>query len=100
MRSYERERYRDASKRGIVKKKIKRKAEDRIEYDRKARKNNPEKFKARSAVKRAVKKGTLKRQPCEVCGEIKSQAHHDDYNKPLDIRWLCSKHHGEVHRKF
>jgi ribosomal protein S27AE len=34
---------------------------------------------------------------CSKCG-AKAQAHHDDYKKPLDVRWLCPKHHGEHHR--
>lgn len=46
----------------------------------------------------AIRDGRLIRQPCETCGEAKSQAHHDDYSKPLDVRWLCSKHHAEWHR--
>ena len=47
----------------------------------------------------AVRSGKLTRQPCEVCGDPKSQAHHNDYSKPLEVRWLCSQHHGEQHRK-
>jgi hypothetical protein len=43
--------------------------------------------------------GRLIRQPCEVCGEKKVEAHHDDYDKPLDVRWLCKAHHTDVHRK-
>lgn len=39
----------------------------------------------------------LVRKPCEVCGE-KAEAHHDDYAKPLDVRWLCFKHHREWHK--
>lgn len=39
----------------------------------------------------------LERKPCEVCGETKVEAHHDDYLKPLDVRWLCKRHHAEVH---
>jgi hypothetical protein len=46
----------------------------------------------------AIRDGRLVKQPCEVCGEIEVDAHHDDYSKPLDVRWLCRKHHAEHHR--
>lgn len=36
---------------------------------------------------------------CKECGEKKTQAHHPDYSKPLDIIWLCKKHHAELHYK-
>lgn len=39
----------------------------------------------------------LERQPCEICG-AKAEAHHEDYNKPLEVRWLCFKHHREWHK--
>src|SRR5262245_28716069 len=42
--------------------------------------------KAYNAVHRAIKKGTLIRLPCEACGEPKTQAHHDDYDGPLEVR--------------
>lgn len=46
-----------------------------------------------------IRSGFLVRQPCEVCkSEKKADAHHDDYTKPLDVRWLCRKHHNEHHR--
>jgi hypothetical protein len=48
-------------------------------------------------VARALTNGTLVKQPCEVCGDVKTEAHHDDYSKPLDVRWLCFKHHRETH---
>lgn len=54
---------------------------------------------ARWAVRHAVAAGRLVRIPCEVCGEPKSQGHHDDYDKPLDVRWLCRQHHDEHHAR-
>lgn len=59
---------------------------------------HPEKPKARSIVANAVKRGRLIRQPCEVCGDQKSQAHHEDYSKPLEVRWLCDPHHKAHHK--
>ena len=61
-------------------------------------KYDPVKAKARNMVARAVGRGELVRAPCEKCGDPKSEAHHDDYSKPLDVRWLCESHHAEWHR--
>src|SRR5262245_57418077 len=41
---------------------------------------------------RNLKRGKIKRQPCEVCGST-AQMHHDDYSRPLEVRWLCRPHH-------
>lgn len=60
---------------------------------------NPKKVKARNLVDRAIRRGQLIRNPCEVCGNPKAQAHHDDYNKPLDVRWLCTTHHAQWHKE-
>lgn len=62
------------------------------------RKNNLIKGRAHSRVQYLIESGKMKRLPCEVCGEVKSQAHHDDYNKPLDVRFLCQIHHSEHHK--
>jgi len=70
-----------------------------MEYQRKRRDANPEKYRASYLTSNAVRDGRLIKQPCEVCGEKKAQAHHDDYSKPLDVRWLCRKHHLGVHGK-
>ena len=67
--------------------------------ERKNRKTYPEKNHARNMIKTRIRQGIIIPQICEVCGG-KGQAHHDDYSKPLDVRWLCTKHHGEQHRVY
>lgn len=57
------------------------------------------KVRARQSVRDRVRRGTIKRLPCEVCGDVNSQAHHKDYAKPLDVVWLCQLHHQEEHKK-
>jgi hypothetical protein len=53
---------------------------------------------AQALSQRAIKLGVLVRQPCEICGSTRYvQGHHDDYGKPLDIRWLCQSHHQQWH---
>jgi hypothetical protein len=62
--------------------------------------------KVRFAVHMAIKAGILTRQPCETCntdgiqdtGFPKVSAHHDDYNQPLNVRWLCTVCHAIWHR--
>ena len=56
-----------------------------------------EKRAAHGRVFRAIKLGRIKRNPCEICGSVKSEAHHADYSRPLNVRWLCSEHHKQVH---
>lgn len=58
---------------------------------------NPEKRKAQWAVNNAVRDGKLSKAPCEVCGEEEVDGHHDDYSKPLEVRWLCRVHHQAAH---
>lgn len=87
------------------------------EFMRKARAKDPDKFRARersfcrrkdirvqarAVVNNAVKNGQLKRpNNCQECGrEKRLTAHHNDYNKPLEVRWLCYECHGKYHRKI
>lgn len=55
------------------------------------------KVRARELAAKAQRAGLLVQQPCERCGEPDSQKHHDDYEKPLEVRWLCLKCHHAVH---
>ena len=66
----------------------------------KASKEYPLHKKARSLAANAVRDGRLHKQPCEICGKEKVEAHHEDYHQPLVVRWLCRKHHMEQHRQY
>lgn len=87
------------------------------EYDR-MRANHPERKAANAAinkawraedkrrvschnkVKRAITSGTLIRKPCERCGDTNSIAHHEDYDKPLQVTWLCQPCHKQRHKEM
>ena len=66
-------------------------------YMRRYYRENPLKVKARRAVGTEIRAGRMKKQPCEDCGKAKAEAHHDDYEKPLDVRWLCRGCHSKRH---
>lgn len=51
-----------------------------------------------SMVKSAIRSGRLIPQGCEICGK-KADAHHDDYGRPLNVRWLCRPHHRRFHNE-
>lgn len=53
---------------------------------------------ARTSVNQAVRYGKIKKMPCEICGTEPAEAHHDNYNNPLKVRWLCKKCHSEWHK--
>ena len=61
---------------------------------------SPDKYKARIKIGNAVRRGKIKRLPCENCGNENTEAHHTDYSKPLEVRWLCPKCHHAEHRKY
>lgn len=71
---------------------------DNMRYRTRSKERNPVHEAARRAVQVAIRAGRLVRQPCEKCGADKAHAHHDDYDRPLEVRWLCRKHHDEHHR--
>lgn len=57
----------------------------------------PVKYAANVAVGNAIRDGRLVKKPCEICGTTERvEAHHDDYSRPLDVRWLCFFHHRTV----
>ena len=86
------------------------------EHMRRARLTDPEKFRqreqnyvrakddkyvARKLLNCAVRRGDIAKPfACEACGEEKKlTAHHEDYYKPYDVKWLCYECHGKLARK-
>ncbi|RJE78486.1 hypothetical protein DWB67_17445 [Paracoccus sp. JM45] len=61
------------------------------------RRANLHKYDAHRAVAAAIGSGKLERQGCEVCGALRVDAHHDHYDEPLNVRWLCRRHHIQLH---
>lgn len=75
----------------------------RLEVVRRYREKYPEKYKAITMVSNALRSGKLL-QPdsCEKCGKATRniEGHHDDYSKPLEVRWLCLTCHAETRRIY
>jgi hypothetical protein len=67
------------------------------EYISDYRRRYPNKWCSVKMVNNAIRDGKLFSEPCAVCGEEKTHAHHDDYSKPLNVRWLCAAHHKQWH---
>lgn len=61
------------------------------------RRANPTKYAAHLVVQQALTSGVLTKMSCEVCGIEKVDAHHDCYDEPLNVRWLCRRHHVKLH---
>lgn len=86
VRKYDRDRFKnDENRRSYAMKSMK---EQRKKY--------PDRYKARTAVNNAVRDGLILKKPCCVCGNVNSTAHHEDYEKPLEVIWVCLVHHNEL----
>jgi ribosomal protein S27AE len=76
----------------------KRKAQ-KLKHQRTRRFLYPEKYKANSSVNNLIRNSQLKKKPCEICGNRTTEAHHNDYSKPLEIVWVCKRCHNGLHGK-
>ena len=74
--------------------------EDYLRRDREYAERHPERIAAKNKVNTEIRAGRLSRQPCEECGAENAEAHHDDYSKPRDVRWLCPTHHRRHHNEI
>ena len=59
-----------------------------------------EKRVAHVVVGNAIRDGRLIKEPCARCGELRVEAHHEDYSRPLDVTWLCKPCHMMRHREI
>lgn len=66
----------------------------------KYKENNVFKMMSRRTLTVALETRKIKREPCVCCGDEKTHGHHTDYSKPLDVVWLCRKHHVEEHNRL
>lgn len=58
---------------------------------------------ARHQLRYAVTRGKIaKPSHCQDCQMLKEKrdlhGHHDDYSRPLEVRWVCYQCHGKTHR--
>lgn len=54
---------------------------------------------ARAYANQYQMRGGLIPQPCEKCDSENVEKHHEDYDKPLDVKWLCRPCHLDLHQQ-
>jgi len=64
------------------------------------RQEDKRRTKCHNSVSRAIKSGELVRKNCEKCGNENSLAHHEDYDQPLNVNWLCQPCHKQRHKEI
>ncbi len=71
-------------------------------YVKKSKAKHPDRHKARMIFSAAIASGKVVRPDnCQVCLKtgIKIHGHHEDYSKPLDVIFVCSRCHADIHNK-
>jgi hypothetical protein len=89
IRAYDRERAKNPAR-----------AKMSAEVNARWRKEDRRRVAAHNAVARAIRAGSIEKQPCCVCGSDASLAHHESYDRPLDVVWYCQIHHKERHKQM
>lgn len=67
------------------------------DFNRDWQSRNAKKIKCHRLMWGAIKAGKLLQDVCDVCGSDIVHGHHPDYDKPLDVVWLCPEHHRQWH---
>lgn len=74
--------------------------EDRRQYRERRRPLLKKQIRAVNKVNNTIRRNKLQRQECSICQKPNAEAHHCDYDKPMEIFWLCKEHHWAWHRVF
>lgn len=75
--------------------------EAQMERTRRERLEQPERSRARNLVQKAVDRGHMEKPAtCSACDDegVRIEAHHEDYERPLDVTWLCKPCHYKADR--
>jgi hypothetical protein len=54
---------------------------------------------ARAYVNVYLRRGVIQKMPCSICGAENAEKHHHDYDKPLEILWVCRSCHLKLHKE-
>ena len=52
---------------------------------------------ARNRTRQEIAKGKIDRQPCLICSDTPTEAHHINYENPSEVIFLCKYHHTVLH---
>lgn len=64
------------------------------------RQGHPKQTWAHQCLRSALRRGLIIQEPCRECGALDSEAHHPDYDRPMDVQWLCRPCHKAEHRRL
>jgi hypothetical protein len=90
-----------AERKGAIAEWHRKNRDKRKEHVKRWKVKNREKIRCYKRYHYALETGGIVRGPCAVCGiEEGVEGHHEDYSKPLEVKWLCPVHHGLTRRKY
>lgn len=72
-------------------------AKQRLKKGKLANKSHKKNMPIYSLVQTHKRNGNIVKEPCIICGNVNVHGHHKNYDKPLELTWLCPRHHKEVH---
>lgn len=78
-------------------------SDKRKQYQKDHKKNNPKIHDAYKHYRKALSEGSIERKEyCQICGtkDVALDGHHADYDKPLEVIWVCKSCHTYIHKKI